>query len=148
MKSDDNDNDRDKVGYGKPPKHSQFKPGQSGNRAGRPKGKRAFLDDLLAELSEIVSITENGRTQRVTKQRAVMKSAFAKASKGDFRALNFLLQRIPLLEEAQEAREQEQFWRRQNTFRIIEKARERMAKSLQQKEVEIDGGQAGSVDLP
>ena len=32
------------VGYGKPPKHSQFKPGQSGNPQGRPKGSRNSSD--------------------------------------------------------------------------------------------------------
>ncbi len=26
----------DDIGFGKPPKHTQFKPGQSGNPAGRP----------------------------------------------------------------------------------------------------------------
>ena len=30
------------VGYGKPPKHTRFKPGQSGNSKGRPKGVRNF----------------------------------------------------------------------------------------------------------
>ena len=31
--------DDDKVGYGKPPKHSRFQPGRSGNPRGRPKKK-------------------------------------------------------------------------------------------------------------
>ena len=35
-----------KVGYGKPPKHSQFRAGQSGNPAGRRKGMRNLIIDV------------------------------------------------------------------------------------------------------
>jgi hypothetical protein len=34
------------VGYGKPPKRSRFRKGVSGNRKGRPKGKRNFVTVL------------------------------------------------------------------------------------------------------
>lgn len=30
------------VGYGRPPAHTRFKPGQSGNPKGRPSGKKAM----------------------------------------------------------------------------------------------------------
>jgi hypothetical protein len=40
-----------KVGYQKPPEHTQFKPGQSGSRNGRPKGSVSKeLDKVLSEL--------------------------------------------------------------------------------------------------
>ena len=38
------------AGYGKPPRHSRFKKGQSGNPKGRPRGSRNFSTDLKATL--------------------------------------------------------------------------------------------------
>ncbi len=40
------------VGYRKPPKHTRFKPGQSGNPRGRPKGTKNLKTDLIEELGE------------------------------------------------------------------------------------------------
>ena len=43
-------NDTNPVGYKQPPKHTQFKPGQSGNPKGRPKGTQNLATDLAEEL--------------------------------------------------------------------------------------------------
>ncbi len=80
------DKDDEKVGYGRPPKHSRFRKGQSGNPRGRPKGARGLKTDLRAELSERVRVTENGRTRSLTKQQLIIKSMAARAAKGDNRA--------------------------------------------------------------
>ena len=82
--------DRD-VGYKKPPRHSQFKKGQSGNAKGRPRGTRNFQSDLRDELAELVNVRENGSVTRVSSQRAALKQLRAKALKGDQRALDKLL---------------------------------------------------------
>jgi hypothetical protein len=81
----------DKVGYGKPPKHSRFEPGQSGNPKGRPKGSRNFKTDVHATLQSPVKITKNGRPSKITTQRASLETLRVGALKGDRRALEQLL---------------------------------------------------------
>jgi hypothetical protein len=78
------------VGYGRPPKHSQWKKGQSGNKRGRPKGAESLRSILEDEQNELVTITENGVQKRITKMRVAVKAAWAKAMKGDARALSQL----------------------------------------------------------
>ncbi len=80
-----------KVGYSKPPKAKQFKKGRSGNPKGRPKGSLNLATDLTAELSEQITVREDGRSRRVSKQRALIKSLLAKALQGDIRASAALL---------------------------------------------------------
>ncbi len=74
------------VGYKKPPKHTRFKPGQSGNPRGRPKGTNNLKTDLMEELGEKIVIREGDRSQKVSKQRALLKSVVNRAIKGDARA--------------------------------------------------------------
>ena len=81
----------DDVGYGRPPKHTQFKKGQSGNPQGRPRSTPSFKSDLAAELQEKLAVTENGKERRITKQRAFIKTLTAAAIKKDIRAVNALL---------------------------------------------------------
>jgi len=79
------------VGYGKPPKATRFKKGKSGNPRGRPKGSLNLATDLTAELGEHITVREDGRPRKVSKQRALIKSLMAKALQGDVRATASLL---------------------------------------------------------
>ena len=79
------------VGYGKPPKKHQFPKGQSGNPNGRPKGTKNFKTDLKEELSEKILISEGGKTQHISKQRAIIKRIFEKALKGDTKASEMIV---------------------------------------------------------
>ena len=94
------DSDQYAVGYQKPPKHSQFKPGQSGNPQGRPKGLKNLATDLSEELNEKILVTESGQSIEVTKQRALIKTMIAKSLKGDARTMSALMNLIVGIEQS------------------------------------------------
>jgi hypothetical protein len=79
------------VGYGKPPKHTRFAPGRSGNPNGRPQGTRNFETDLKATLKAPVKITREGKPRKVSTQEAMLLRLREKALAGDPRALDRLI---------------------------------------------------------
>lgn len=85
-KQSPDDHDEEGVGYKKPPKHSRFKPGQSGNPAGRPKkmkGLRELLDEALQEM-----IRTDGKSLPL--QQVLVQSLIRNAIKGKPAAMNIV----------------------------------------------------------
>ena len=78
------------VGYGKPPRHTRFQPGCSGNPRGRPKGTRNLKTDLMEELGEQILVREGEQSRPVSKQRAVVKTLVMRTLKGDGRSASLL----------------------------------------------------------
>ena len=116
------------VGFGKPPKHSQFKKGQSGNPKGRPKGVKNIATDIKEELEEFVHITEGNQTKTVTKQRALFKALLSKASKGDVRAAQTLLSLKASVDHSDQEKNTEA-WFTEDDMEIIAQVRKRMQQS-------------------
>lgn len=86
------------VGRGKPPRHSRFQKGQSGNPAGRPKGALGLRAAFMEEFSRTVTGRENGREVRATKAQMVAKVLLARAVAGDAKAIQMVCQLVLQLE--------------------------------------------------
>ena len=85
------DRDNSSVGPGNPPEHGKFKPGQSGNRRGRPRTPTLSFDELVREeLNSIVEIRQNGKVRKIRKLGLIVKQAVDQAAKGNFRFLKLL----------------------------------------------------------
>ena len=90
------------VGYGKPPKQSQFKAGQSGNPKGRPKGARSLFALLREDLHRKVQLGENGKVTTVTRAEAVVRRVVADTLGGKASQTRLLFSLLETL-EAQDA---------------------------------------------
>jgi hypothetical protein len=82
------------VGFMKPPRHTQFKPGQSGNPYGRPKKTDTVADVLRKELNTRITVVKDGKRQRLPMLRAIIKQNLNLAAKGDSRAFGNLLKAL------------------------------------------------------
>jgi Family of unknown function (DUF5681) len=86
-----------KVGRGKPPLHSRFKKGNSGNPRGpRPKSLPALL---VAALNEPVVVTANGESRQITKREAVVAQLVDKSTGADLRATTMLIDMLKDIEK-------------------------------------------------
>lgn len=85
-----NAGEEDEFGYGKPPKHTRFKPGQSGNPKGRPRGAKGFEAMLKRELDRKIAVTVNGRSTEISRAAAMMKRVVEQGLKGDLKAIRFI----------------------------------------------------------
>ena len=83
-----------KTGYKKPPRHTRFKPGQSGNPTGRPKYAKNLKTDLEEELQETIFVREGETRKQVTKQRAMLKALTARGVQGDTRAASLVVDMV------------------------------------------------------
>ena len=80
-----------KIGYRRPPEHSRFKPGVSGNPKGRPKQKGLDPAHILDVLNEPVPIKQKGRLRKMPAFEASIRKLLARAVKGDLNsALTFI----------------------------------------------------------
>lgn len=82
------------VGYGRPPRETRFRKGQSGNPAGRKKGSRGLKSDLHDELNAKLTISIGGQKVKDTTQRLMVRTLAARAASGNVQATRLLLDLI------------------------------------------------------
>lgn len=97
-----NDEPEFEVGYKKPPLHSRFTPGKSGNPNGRPKKtKTTFSESIEKELSTLITVNEGGKRRRITKLQAIVKQQTSKALGGDLKAIALVMNAVAPRESEQ-----------------------------------------------
>lgn len=80
-----------KVGYKKPPKHTQVPKGQSGNPRGRKKGSRGLKTDLHAELNRVLEVKMGSYRFKGTSQQLMLRGLALLAANGNLKASAQLL---------------------------------------------------------
>ncbi len=97
------------VGYAKPPAETRFKPGQSGNPRGRPKGAKnkpqhmsteTLHDIILSEAYQKVTMTDGAKRREIPILRATVRSIALGAAKGQYSAQKLFLEIVNKTEAA------------------------------------------------
>jgi hypothetical protein len=116
------------VGYGKPPRHTRFKKGQSGNPRGRPKGSKNLPTLLSEALNEPVVVAENGRRRKITMRQAIIKQLVKRSATADLRAMKILLDMVRDLERQAEPASPETAEFSEADEKVLEQLRARFSK--------------------
>ena len=86
MRKKDPDHRQYEVGYRRPPKHTRWAPGQSGNAKGRPEGSQNFATVVSRLARQPMTVKEGGRSRRVSRLEALYLTLWAQAYKGSVKA--------------------------------------------------------------
>jgi Family of unknown function (DUF5681) len=88
------------VGYRRPPNATQFKPGQSGNPRGRPKGPRNIGAILREVIGQKIAVTEGGKTRRLPALEVMLRRLVNEAMRSDPKAMKLLLSLVERYSES------------------------------------------------
>jgi hypothetical protein len=76
-----------RIGRGHPPYDTRFKPGQSGNPRGRPKGSKSLAEDVRRQMRKTAVVTIDGKPARRTYQELMAQRIAHDAAKGSLKAI-------------------------------------------------------------
>jgi hypothetical protein len=117
------------VGYGKPPRHTRFVKGQSGNSRGRPPNAKNFKTLLNDALNQPLIITENGGRRKVSKRQAIITQLVNHSATADFRAMKILLDIMREIESQNEPASPETPAFSEADEKVLEQLRARFSKA-------------------
>ena len=80
------------IGKGNPPKASQYKPGQSGNRKGRPRGRKNMKSIVQRVAHKEHTVQLDGETHSLTTVGLIFRRLQERALQGSPEAIKFLSQ--------------------------------------------------------
>ncbi len=100
----ENETNNQTVGYAKPPVLTRWAKGQSGNRRGRPRGSKNTLNILNKLANEEITMSQNGRSVRISKKAAALLQAINKAAQGDTKVLRTLFPHLLAADAKMEGR--------------------------------------------
>jgi hypothetical protein len=94
---DETDHERDRrsdedyrVGNKRPPRHSQFKPGVSGNPKGRRKGSVNLRTRVQRGLRKTIVVSKNGRPTRMVVAEVISNRLLESSMKGDLKSIQYV----------------------------------------------------------
>ena len=89
----DEDNDDDRIGYSKPPKHTRFRAGQSGNPRGRARAVdfKDWENSIQQYMLETMTVTVKGKREKILVVDALIKTAIRRALEGCTKHLKILI---------------------------------------------------------
>lgn len=90
------------IGYKKPPKHTRFQAGKSGNPKGRPKGAKGFSTIFREEANKKVQVKIGDKVEKITKLQAAMAQLVNKAAQGNHAAICKVMDMATFEEQKQE----------------------------------------------
>jgi Family of unknown function (DUF5681) len=115
-----------KIGYGNPPKHSQFRKGRSGNERGRPPGSKNLATILKAAARDKVTATIGGKQREISKLQATAMQLATKAAGGDQASMGKFLDWVDEIERRAAAAKPAEFPFSEADLEVLRAVGERM----------------------
>ena len=115
-----------KVGRGKPPKHTQFKKGETGNKRGRPKGSKNLATLMMQAAHNPVTAIIGGKKRTISSLHATTMQLAKKAAGGDSKSMAKFLDWVDKIESRAAATRPTQFPLSEPDVQVLRAAYERM----------------------
>jgi len=115
-----------KVGRGNPPLHTRFRKGESGNRKGRPPGRKNLNTVVQDAAHAQVTVTTGGRLRKISKLQATAIQLATKAANGDQAAMGKLFDLMDKFEARAAANRRPEFPASDADLEVIREVHKRM----------------------